>query len=148
MGPQVEGGALSISTNPETPATILIAEDDRENRELFVEILEGEGYRIVVARDGAEAVDIFIRKPTDLVILDVKMPHLTGFEVCRKIKGNPDTRLVPIMLVSGLVNSNDRIVAIESGADDYLNKPVRRDEFIARVRSLLRLKQFTDDLET
>jgi putative two-component system response regulator len=144
----VEGEALPTSTNAETPATILIAEDDRASRELFAEILEGEGYRIVVARDGAEAVDIFIRKPTDLVLLDVKMPHLTGFEVCRKIKGNPDTRLIPVVLVSGSINANDRIVAIECGADDYLNKPIRKDEFIARIRSLLRIKQFTDDLET
>ncbi len=109
--------------------------------------MEGEGYYPITARDGAEALNIFTSKPTDLVILDVKMGQLTGFEVCRKIKGNPDTRLIPVVLVSGLINANDRIVAIECGADDYLTKPVRRDEFIARIRSLLRLKQFTDELE-
>jgi len=137
-----------LSTHAATPVTILIADDDIRNRQLFAEIFEGEGYTPVTARDGVEALNIFTSKPTDLVILDVKMRGLTGFEVCRKIKGNPDTRLIPVVLVSGLINANDRIVAIECGADDYLNKPVRRDEFIARIRSLLRLKQFTDDLET
>jgi len=118
---------LSTSTNAATTATILIADDDISNRQLFAEILEGEGYYPITARDGVEALDIFTSKPTDLVILDVKMPRLTGFEVCRKIKGNPDTRLIPVVLVSGLVNSNDRIVAIECGADDYMNKPVVTD---------------------
>jgi len=138
---------LSTSTHAATTATILIADNDISNRQKFAEILEGQGYYPITARDGAEALDIFTSKPTDLVILDVKMAGLTGFEVCRKIKGNPETRLIPVVLVSGLINANDRIVAIECGADEYLTKPVRKDEFIARIRSLLRLKQFTDDLE-
>lgn len=138
---------MSTSTHAATTATILIADNDISNRQKFAEILEGQGYYPITARDGAEALDIFTSKPTDLVILDVKMAGLTGFEVCRKIKGNPETRLIPVVLVSGLINANDRIVAIECGADEYLTKPVRKDEFIARIRSLLRLKQFTDDLE-
>jgi putative two-component system response regulator len=131
-----------------TSVTILIAEDDILTRELFAEILEEKGYEVVLARDGAEAVDVFASRQFDLVLLDVKMPHRNGFEVCRIIKGNPDTRLIPVVLISGLINANDRIVALECGADDYLNKPVRKDEFVARIRSLLRMKQFTDDLET
>jgi putative two-component system response regulator len=137
-----------LSSHAATSGTILIAEDDILTRGLFAEILEEQGYEVVLAKDGAEAVDIFGSKHIDLVLLDVKMPHLSGFEVCRIIKGNPDTRLIPVVLVSGLINANDRIVAIECGADDYLNKPVRKDELIARIRSLLRLKQFTDDLES
>lgn len=139
---------MLLSTQAGTTATILIADDDVSNRHLFSEILEGEGYYPVTARNGVEALDIFATTPIDLVILDVKMPSLTGFEVCRRIKANPDTRLVPVVLVSGLINANDRIVAIECGADDYLTKPIRKDEFIARIHSLMRLKQFTDDLET
>ena len=137
-----------MSTNAATSATILIAEDDRLIRGLFAEILEREGYEVVLAKDGAEAADIFASKQIDLALLDVKMPRLSGFEVCRIIKGHPDTRLTPVVLISGLINANDRIVAIECGADDYLNKPIRNDELIARIRSLLRLKQFTDDLES
>jgi putative two-component system response regulator len=137
-----------LSSNAATSVTILIAEDDILTRALFAEILEEKGYEVVLAKDGAEAVDIFTSRQFDLVLLDVKMPHRNGFEVCRIIKGNPDTRLIPVVLISGLINANDRIVALECGADDYLNKPVRKDEFVARIRSLLRMKQFTDDLET
>jgi putative two-component system response regulator len=137
-----------LSTKESTPVTILIADDLEQNRKLFAEILQRDGYQVLLAKDGAEAATIFANKHIDLALLDVKMPRRSGFEVCRIIKGNPDTRLVPVVLVSGLLNTNDRIVAIDCGADDYLLKPVRREELVARVRSLLRLKQFTDDLES
>jgi len=139
---------VTLLANPATPVTILIADDDEDNRELFAEILRRDGYEVVLAKDGAEAATFFADKHIDLALLDVKMPRRSGFEVCRIIKGNPDTRLIPVVLISGLINTNDRIVAIDCGADDYLYKPVRREELIARVRSLLRLKQFIDDLES
>jgi putative two-component system response regulator len=137
-----------LSANETTPVTILIADDEENNRILFAEILHRDGYEILLAKDGAEAANIFARKRVDLALLDVKMPRRSGFEVCRIIKGNPDTRLIPVVLISELINTNDRIAAIECGADDYLSKPVRREELIARIRSLLRLKQFIDDLES
>lgn len=137
-----------MSTNESTPATILIADDEEENRRLFSEILRRDGYQVLLAKDGAEAANIFANKRVHLALLDVKMPRRSGFEVCRIIKGNPDTRLTPVVLISELINTNDRIVSIECGADDYLQKPVRSEELIARVRSLLRLKQFIDDLES
>lgn len=85
--------------------------------------------------------------PIDVVLLDVRMPEKDGFAVCREIKSNPDTRLIPVVLVTASTASADRIQGIEYGADDFLSKPVNREELLARVRSLLRLKQFTDELE-
>lgn len=128
--------------------TILIADDEEENRELLAHILRREGYEVLLAKDGEEAVACFSEHRVDLALLDIKMPHRNGFEVCRIIKKNPETLLVPVVLVTGLINTNDRIASIECGADDYLNKPIRREELCARVRSLLRLKQFTDELES
>jgi putative two-component system response regulator len=103
---------------------------------------------VLLARDGEEAVTIFAHRHVDLALLDVKMPRRNGFEVCRSIKKNPDTRLVPVVMITGLINSNDRIAAIECDAEDFLNKPIRREELRARVRSLLRIKQCTDELDS
>ncbi len=130
-----------------TPATILVADDNEMNRDLLALLLESEGHRVVLAADGEEALDVFHREPVDVALLDVMMPRRTGFAVCRSIKNDPQTRLVPVVLVTGLSNSEDRIQGIECEADDFLCKPVNKEELIARVRSLLRLKHFTDELE-
>jgi putative two-component system response regulator len=128
--------------------TVLIADDEEANRELLSYILRKDGCEVVLAENGQEAMGLLATRRLDLALLDVRMPGHNGFEVCRSIKNNPDTRLMPVILITGLVNTNDRIAGIECGADDYLNKPIRREELSARVRSLLRLKHFTDELES
>ena len=128
-------------------ATILIADDESANREILSELLEMEGYRTVSANDGLQALEVLRSQHVDLALLDVMMPGRTGFSVCHEAKSNPATRLIPVVLVTGLNRSEDRIKGIESGADDFLCKPVDRGELMARVRSLLRLKHFTDELE-
>jgi len=134
------------NTKDQVP-TILIADDNEANRVLLTEILDGEHYRIVHADDGDEALRLAEEGEIDLVLSDVMMPRRSGFAVCRALKSNPDTRLIPVVLVTSLSASEDRMQGIESGADDFLNKPVNKEELLARVRSLLKIKQFTDELE-
>jgi putative two-component system response regulator len=140
------GGSTVPNTKDQVP-TILIADDDEANRVLLTEILEAERYRIVPAGDGEEAMQLVEEGEIDLVLSDVMMPRRSGFAVCRALKSNPDTRLIPVVLVTSLSASEDRMQGIESGADDFLNKPVNKEELLARVRSLLKIKQFTDELE-
>jgi putative two-component system response regulator len=127
--------------------TILVADDQPPNRELLEELLTAQGFKVITASDGAEALDQVERVPVDLVILDVMMPHLNGFEVCRKIKANPETYLIPVVLVTALSDKQDRIEGLRANADDFLTRPVDRVELLARVQSLIKLKQRTDELE-
>jgi len=139
----------AVMTQKNVPgATILIADDEEANREVLSELLEYEGYRTIPAIDGLEALRLLRSQHVDLALLDVMMPGCTGFSVCRQAKADPATRLIPVVLVTGLNRSEDRIKGIDGGADDFLSKPVDRAELLARVRSLLRLKQFTDELES
>ena len=127
--------------------TILVADDQAANRELLTELLTTQGFKTITAADGPEALDQLRRVPTDLVLLDVMMPRMTGFQVCEKIKAHPDTYLIPVILVTGLSDKENRIEGIRVGADDFLTRPVDRTELLARVTSLLKLKYRTDELE-
>src|SRR5438552_1761537 len=177
------------------PGTILIADDHESSRAGLEALLSLEGYNVLTAEDGIEALagcgkslnrddsppqglkpslilhdlrgakaplyhsaagfrdffrsllEQFRRTQPDLLLLDINMPNMRGTEVCRRIKNNPETLLVPVVLITGLTATEDRVTGIQAGADDFLCKPVDREQLIARVRSLLRQKAFTDELE-
>jgi putative two-component system response regulator len=128
--------------------SILVVDDHRLNAELLREMLVPRGYHVTVASSAADAEGEIRRDPPDLILLDVIMPGKTGYELCRELKDDPATRLIPIVMITGLNAHEDRIKAIESGADDFLTKPLSPEELFARVKSLLKLKEFTDELET
>jgi putative two-component system response regulator len=126
---------------------VLVADDSEANRELLLELLTAEGYYVVLAADGSEAQGQIRSGSIDLALLDVVMPRPTGFEICQSMKSSEETRLIPVVLLTSLNSDADRIRGIMCGADDFLTKPVNRHELLARVYSLLRLKQFTDELD-
>jgi putative two-component system response regulator len=126
---------------------ILVVDDDAVNRELLQEVLIAEGLEVVTAPDGRSSLLEFVHAKPDLVLLDVNMPFVDGFEVCRRLKSIPETRLTPVILVTALSAREDRVTGIQVGADGFLTKPFDRSELLAHVRSLLSLKAYTDELE-
>jgi putative two-component system response regulator len=115
---------------------------------LMTQLLTMSGYDVVTAADAQQAEAEVQRQMPDLILSDVRMPGKSGYEFCRDLKSDPATRLIPFVLITGLADSSDKVRGIEAGADDFLNKPVLAEELKARVKSLLRVKEFTDELET
>ncbi len=127
---------------------ILVVDDHPSIAGLMSQLLTLRGYEVVTAANAEEAEAEVRRQAPDLILSDVKMPGKSGYEFCRELKGDPATRLIPFVLITGLTDSSDKLRGIEAGADDFLNKPVLAEELTARVKSLLRVKEFTDELET
>jgi len=127
-------------------ARILVVDDLAPNLNLLEVKLQAEYYNVVTARSGEEAVKIAAREPLDLILMDAMMPGIGGFEACRQIKQDPKTWHVPIIMVTALEETKDRIAGLEAGADDFITKPIDDFNLMARVRSLLRLKMVTDQL--
>ena len=130
-----------------TRQKVLIVDDEDAIRWTLSRILTKEGHEVSTAADGEEALAVFEKVRPDLVLVDVMMPKLDGFEVCERLKSSPETRLTPVVIVTSSTTSESRVRGIEAGADDFIGKPFERVELTARVRSLLRLKRYTDELE-
>src|SRR5215831_19417866 len=126
---------------------ILIVDDEAAARTALVTLLRREGFEVSHASDGDAALAECASFRPDLILLDIMMPGISGFDVCRKIKATPETRLTPVVLITGLSDTEDRIKGSDAGADDFLSKPIDFNELLARTRSLLRLKLYTDELE-
>jgi putative two-component system response regulator len=126
---------------------ILIVDDETGARAALEFLLRREGFEVRDAADGPAAIQECATFRPDLILLDIVMPGMDGLEVCRRIKATPETRLTPVVLITGLTGTEDRIMGINAGADDFLSKPIDLNELLARTRSLLRLKQYTDELE-
>ena len=137
-----------MSTRELPFGTILVADDNEDTLELLARLLRAQGYRVLVANDGDKALDILIHHQVDLALVDVLMPRQSGLAVCRAAKERPETRLTPIVLVTGTDGVEARVEGIKAGADDFLSKPLHKEELLARVKSLIRLKRYTDELES
>lgn len=129
-----------------TERRILVVDDQEDNRLLLQHYLGSNGYSSRVAASGEEALRIVAEESPSLVLLDVMLPGMDGFRVCTELKASPDTALIPVVLVTALDGRSDRIAGIEAGADEFLSKPVNREELLARVRSLLRLQAMREQL--
>lgn len=129
-------------------ARILVVDDLGGNRRLLTRLLEHDGYAVCTATTGDEALHQIAQGEVDLVLLDVMLPGLDGFDVCREVKRQPASRLIPIVLITALQDSDSKVRGYDAGADDFITKPFNAHELRARVRSLLRLKRYTDDLDT
>jgi putative two-component system response regulator len=130
------------------PATVLVVDDESDSLDALRQVMEGEGYHVLCAADGVEALEAVAAHDVDLVLLDLQMPRMNGEEACHRLKADPRTRLIPVVMHTGVNILGSRLRAHEQDADDYLLKGSSIAELKARVRSLLRLKRYTDDLES
>jgi putative two-component system response regulator len=128
--------------------SVLIVDDIAGNARLVESLLAPDGHTVRTAAGGAEALQLIRADPPDLVLMDVMMPNVDGLEACRAIKRDPGTRLIPVVLVTAMDNGASRIRGLDAGADDFVSKPFNAPELRARVRSLLRIKRYTDDLDS
>jgi putative two-component system response regulator len=135
-------------TDARTKARVLVVDDDRAIRDLMVRLLGREGHDVTLAADGPTALASIVDAPPDVVLLDVMLPGMTGFDICRKLKADRRTRLTPVVLITGLGDREHRIEGLAAGADDFLTKPVDAQEMLTRVRSLVRMKRYTDELDS
>ena len=138
----------SIDFPPQRRSRVLVVDDTDSVRSLFQKLLTSDGHEVISAATGDAALEIVEQQRPDVILLDIAMPGLDGLEVCRRLKADPITRLTPVVLVTGQTDISDRIRGIEAGADEFLSKPVHPHELRARVRSLTRMKQLIDALDS
>src|SRR5688572_7667730 len=120
---------------------ILVVEDDRDIGELVTRYLEKAGFAVELLSSGRDALKAIAERPPDLLVLDLMLPHVDGFEICRVARGSESTAMIPIIMLTARAEESERIVGLELGADDYIAKPFSPNELVARVRALLRRSQ-------
>ncbi len=138
---------IKDNTGQDKTPIVLVVDDNQQNLELLQVYLEDVDCRSISACDGPEALDIIAKEPPDLILLDVMMPKMSGFEVCRRIKNDPKTSDIPVIMVTALNEFGDIERAIDSGTDDFLSKPVNKLELLTRIKTMLKLKHLSDKLE-
>jgi two-component system, cell cycle response regulator len=129
------------------PGRILVVDDNQDNIHILATRLRHANYEVLEATDGKEALALVRQNPPDLILLDVMLPDIDGYEISRRIKGSPDLPFIPIILVTARDSTQDKVQGLDAGADDYLTKPINWPELAARVRSMLRIKRLQDELE-
>jgi CheY-like chemotaxis protein len=134
-------------TRPGRPPVVLVVDDNVPNLELIQAYLEDVECETVPARDGIEALELVGQRKPDLILLDVMMPKMSGFEVCRRLKDNPNTAGIPVIMVTALNEFGDIERGIDCGTDDFVSKPVNKLELLTRVRTMLKLKHLSDRLQ-
>jgi two-component system cell cycle response regulator len=135
------------STPPAAPAKILVIDDEEAIRELLREVLVTDGYTVLTAADGREALPMALSKKPDLILSDVRMPKLDGLTLCKALRVNPETKNIPVVMLTGYNVKEHMEAAISAGADDFLSKPINIEEVRIRVRTLLKLKNVTDEFQ-
>lgn len=141
----MQRGGATLTTSARSD--ILVVDDAPQNVRLLEAVLTSSGYSVRAASSGSEALEQLTREPPDLVLLDIQMPGMNGYEVCRRIRENPATQFLPVVMVTSS-DTEVRFNAIEAGADDFIVKPFDQQELLARVRSLVRIKQYHDKIES
>src|SRR5690349_852730 len=128
-------------------ARILVVDDQRANVEMMAGILRARGYTVSTAANGAQALETVREAKPDVVVADILMPEIDGYELCRRLRATPETALLPVILVTSIEAHDERVKGLEAGADDFLSRPIKWEELFARVRSLLRVKALQDELK-
>lgn len=127
-------------------AKVLVVDDDDMTRSVLVRVLKIEGHEVAAAASGTEALDMVAAAPPDLIVLDVVMPGIDGIEVCRRLKADAATEPIPVLILSGMTDRDSRLRGVSAGANDYLAKPIDREDLVLRVRNGLRMKALHDQL--
>jgi putative two-component system response regulator len=141
-------GSSAAGICPPSPPVVLVVDNDESAAELLSRLLAADGYTVHVARDGRSALSSIAKIRPDAVLMEPGLPDIDGFEICRRLKRNETTRLTPVVLVSQLTAKQYRLVGWEAGADSFFTKPVDEQEVLTRLRSLVRVKRYTDDLDS
>ena len=140
-------GRSKVKNDEDRTPIVLVVDDNQQNLELLQAYLEDMDCQTIPANDGPQALDIVADNPPDLILLDIMMPKMSGFEVCKRLKKDPKTSDIPIIMVTALNEFGDIERGLDSGTDDFLSKPVNKLELLTRVRTMLKLKHLSDKLE-